>query len=100
MVMKRLLNKNVEIIWTDSYGVESGWQDISEYTAKKLIVHSFGKIIYENADIISLAHNYAEETDKTTKQANGIMVIPKACIIKVISFSCQGPVLIQKRLMS
>lgn len=98
--MKRLLNKDVEIIWTDSYGVKSGWQDISEYTAKRLIIHSFGKIIYEDTDIISLAHNYAEETDNTTRQANGIMVIPKACIIKITSFSCQEFVSRQKQLTS
>lgn len=91
--MGELELKDVHIVWTDSYGVSTGWQDISDYKAEKLEVHSYGKVIYEDEDVIALAHNYAEETEKTLKQANGIMVIPKACIIKITSFSsCQQPV--------
>lgn len=88
--IRRYLNKQVKVLWTDSYGVTSGWQDISEYKAEALIIQSFGIVIFENDDVISLAHNYAEKTDNTMKQANGIMVIPKACIIQITSFSCQG----------
>lgn len=92
-----MIGKNVCIIWTDSYGVTSGWQDISDYHAEKLSVESFGKVIYEDADVISLAHNFAEETNNTVKQANGIMVIPKACIEKITTFSsCQEIELKQK----
>lgn len=81
--MKGIVGNNVCIVWTDSYGVTSGWQDISDYHAEKLLVESFGKVIYEDDKVISLAHNFAEETDNTIKQANGIMVIPKACIEKI-----------------
>jgi len=91
----KYINKQVKVVWTDSYGVTSGWQDISEYKAEKLVVQSFGIVIFENEDVISVAHNYAQETDKTVKQANGIMVIPKACIIHITSFSCQGTALKQ-----
>lgn len=96
--MKSIVGNNVCIIWTDSYGVTSGWQDISGYHAEKLLVESFGKVIYEDDKVISLAHNFAEETDNTIKQANGIMVIPKACIEKITSFSsCQEIELEQKQ---
>ena len=79
------------IEWEDSYGVESGWRDISNYSASVLTIKSVGKVIYENDKIISLAHNFADETDNTPMQANGIMVIPKACIVNVTScsFSCR-----------
>ena len=79
------------IEWEDSYGVEPGWQDISGYSASPLVIKSVGKVIYEDERIISLIHNFADETERTPKQANGIMVIPKACIRKVTScsFSCQ-----------
>lgn len=79
--------KIVEIEWTDSYGVLSGWIDISNYNADKLVITSWGKIIYEDDDVISIAHNYAEETNNTPMQANGIMTIPKTCILKVTPIS-------------
>lgn len=85
--LKKYLNMEIVVDWTDSYGVTTGWQDVSEYSAGKLIIRSYGRVIFENEEIISLAHNFAEETKYTPKQANGIMVIPKACIISVASFS-------------
>ena len=48
------------IEWEDSYGVESGWRDISNYSASVLTIKSVGKVIYENDKIISLAHNFAD----------------------------------------
>lgn len=48
---------------------------------------SLGKVIYEDKEIISLAQNFSDETDYNPEQANGIMVIPKACISEIISFS-------------
>lgn len=85
------IGKIVVIEWEDSYGVESGWRDISDYSANVLTITSVGKVIYEDDKVISLAHNFADETENTPKQANGIMVIPLACIRKVTScsFSCQ-----------
>lgn len=56
--------------WEDSYGVESGWQDISDYSASVLIIKSVGIVSYEDDSIISLAHNFADETEHTPKQAN------------------------------
>jgi len=74
----------VLVKWLDSYGVQTGWQDISDYKANRLEVTSVGKIIYEDEDVISLAHNFADETENTLMQANGIMTIPKACIVQII----------------
>lgn len=86
--MDGLKGCTVEVKWLDSFGVQSGWQDISGYNTDKLVITSWGKVIYENNDIISLAHNYAEETQDTVEQANGVMTIPKACIISITSVSC------------
>jgi len=74
----------VTIKWQDSYGIDSGWKDISDYSAELLTITSWGKVIYEDDKVIALAHNYADETDNTCKQANGIMVIPKVCIIEIL----------------
>ena len=83
----------VLVKWLDSYGVQAGWQDISDYKANRLEITSVGKIIYEDDDVISLAHNFADETGHTLPQANGIMTIPKVCITQIpsCSFSCQEP---------
>lgn len=91
--------QRVEVKWLDSYGVQSGWQDISSYSAEKLEITSWGVVIFMDDDIISLAHNFSEATENTLQQANGIMAIPKACITSVSTFSsssCQQPVSKQK----
>jgi hypothetical protein len=77
----------IKIRWNDSYGVDSSWKDISEYKAVLLIITSWGRVIFEDDDVIALAHNYAEETENTCEQANGIMVIPKSCVIEVTVIS-------------
>jgi len=77
------LHKEVKITWNDSYGVTSGWKDISDYKANVLVITSWGLVIYEDDETIALAHNYAEETNNTCLQANGIMVIPQSCIIEI-----------------
>lgn len=77
----------VYIRWVDSYGVLSGWLDISEYNPQILIIESIGKIIKLTDDIVALAHNYSDVTENTPEQANGIIVIPRIAIKEVISFS-------------
>jgi len=77
------LHKEVRIKWHDSYGVDAGWKDISDYLANELVVTSWGKVIYEDDKTIALVHNYAEETNNTCLQANGIMVISRLCIIEI-----------------
>lgn len=72
--------------WVDSYGVDSGWKSIEDYSANELIITSVGFKVYEDDKVLSLAQNYAAETENTPEQANGIMVIPKACIISATSF--------------
>lgn len=84
--MKKKNPERVSVLWYDSYGVTTGWQDIADYTAGALKINSVGFFIYEDKEIISLAHNYARETKHTPEQANGIIVIPKVCIIKFTSF--------------
>lgn len=93
-----LIGKEVKVRWVDSYGVTTGWRDVNEIDAVLLKVQSYGKVIIDTPDILVLAHNYAEETDYTPEQANGTMVIPKACITDITSFSsCLVPEIEQKQ---
>lgn len=82
-----LIGKEVKVEWVDSYGVTTGWSNLDDYDATLLHVKSYGVVIKDTPQIIVLAHNYAEETDYTPEQANGTMVIPKACITDITSFS-------------
>ena len=75
------------IKWHDSYGVSAGWEDVSDFKANELIIHSIGFVLHEDDKVISLTGNYASETDKTVEQANGIITIPKCCIEEIISVS-------------
>lgn len=85
-----MIGQQVKIIWLDSYGVESGWQDIKNYTAAPLEITSYGRVIYETDSVIALAHNYAAAGSNTPEQANGIMVIPKVCIKTISSLDADG----------
>lgn len=69
------------IEWVDSQGVLSGWTDLKEFTASIPIMKSIGWIVYENKKIISVCANIGEETESTLLQGNGIMTIPKQCIL-------------------
>lgn len=83
----------VYIKWVDSYGVLSGWTNLSGYNPNLLVIESVGKIISQTNDVVALAHNYSDATENTPQQANGIMVIPKKAILDIISFSsCLEPV--------
>lgn len=70
MGKKKFLEKLVFVKWKDSYGVDTGWKDISEYSASLLEIKSLGKVIYEDKEIISLAQNFSDETDYNPEQAN------------------------------
>lgn len=61
MGKKKFLEKLVFVKWKDSYGVDTGWKDISEYSASLLEIKSLGKVIYEDKEIISLAQNFSDE---------------------------------------
>lgn len=81
--------KEIKLIkWYDSYGVSSGWEDVSTFKPNNLLIESIGFVLYEDDKIISLTGNYANETDRTAEQANGIITIPK-CSVKEIT--CVSP---------
>jgi hypothetical protein len=75
--------KCVSVKWVDSYGISSGWRDLSGYKAQLLNIVSLGFIVFEDEKVVALAHNYSEETPDTPEQANGIMVIPKVSIKEI-----------------
>lgn len=87
MTRKLRTGEFVYIKWVDSYGVRSGWTDLEEYSPNLLVIESVGKVISQTKDVVAIAHNYADATENTPQQGNGIMVIPKKAILRAISFS-------------
>ena len=77
----------IYVQWHDSYGVLSGWTELSDYDPKSLLVESVGMVIKDDDKVLALAQNYAAATENTPRQANGIMVIPKVAIARIIFLS-------------
>lgn len=69
--------------WVDSYGDMPDWQEVEGFKPERLVVESIGYLVYEDKTVISIAQNYADETEYTPKQMNGVMTIPKECIKNV-----------------
>lgn len=79
----------VYLKWMDSYGVRAGWIDLDEEGCDQgpCIIESVGKVVKIDDGVVALAHNYADATNDTPRQANGIMVIPEEAIEEVILLS-------------
>lgn len=76
------MSKTIELIeWVDSYGSTSTWEGLENYNPILLKIKSAGIVVYEDAFVVAISNSYSEETEYTKEQSNGIMVIPKQCII-------------------
>ena len=78
----------IRLTWLDSYGASSGWERLDDFTPSRLLVESVGFSVYEDDDLLCLAGSYAPESDRTAEQANGIISIPKCCIVSRSELSC------------
>jgi len=80
-------NRTVTVKWVDSYVTHTSWSDLPDnFKADLCTVTSWGMVVYEDDKVMALVHNCADETGSTTRQVNGLMVIPKVCIKEIISF--------------
>lgn len=78
------MNKKVVYVeWLDSFGCTSSWQSLEDYSPVAPIMKTIGFIVYESKDLLSLANSIGDETEYTLEQANGIMTIPKNCIVQL-----------------
>lgn len=72
-----MIHQIVHVQWVDSQS-QNGWHDLSDLELERSITHSVGLLITDNKEYIVVAHSFDPETD----HYNGIMRIPKACILK------------------
>lgn len=70
------------IEWEDSFNPLSGWQHPNDFEPSRTVCLSVGIIIHETETTIFIAGSYAKETANTVEQVNGVMSIPKGCVIK------------------
>ncbi len=80
MNIKKLTTEYVE--WADSQGVTPGWLDLSDFEPTLPVMKSVGWVVHEDKKMLSLCGNIAAETKSTLFQGNGIITIPKKCILK------------------
>ena len=75
------MNKKLaHIIWYDSFGTSSSWEDLNEREPMHIaICHTAGFIISKNKQEIEIASSIGEDND----QVCGRMVIPVKCIKKI-----------------
>lgn len=70
------------IEWEDSFNPLSGWQHPNDFEPSRTVCLSVGIVIHETETTIFIAGSYAKETANTVEQVNGVMSIPKGCVIK------------------
>lgn len=75
--------KEVRVEWVDSCGGDCYWHTFDGFKPSITRPITYGFVIYEDEEIISIAQSYAEGDDYTPEQVNGIITIPKCSIVKM-----------------
>lgn len=74
----------VLVIWLDSYGVSSEWQEITEIVAPPLTVSSVGWLLHDGEDCIVIVPHLSQADHKHAKQQGcGDMTIPKVAVVSI-----------------
>ena len=72
----------LKVEWIDSAG-GSGWEVLEDYTSEAVHVTTYGFLIREDEETISVAQSYAPGTVKGREQINNDITIPKCAISSV-----------------
>jgi len=76
------MKKFTYIVWQDSWGVTTEWEDIAEASKyEPVICHSVGIIIKETKKAITLCPNMTEEDKPEDVKVLGCISIPKVSIM-------------------
>ena len=67
------------IVWIDSFGVSTSWQEIRDITTEPVLCTSVG-FIKETDDYVIVIPHYIKETKHTEETGCGEMAIPKVAI--------------------
>lgn len=75
--------KEVRIEWIDSCGGDCYWLLLRDFKPSITKPTTYGFVVYEDDEIISIAQSYAEGDDEVPQQINGVITIPKCSIINI-----------------
>jgi len=74
--------RTVYIRWVDSYGCTARWEELhNDYPV--LTIETVGFVVHNDDNTIAVANSIAGETPNTPNQSNGVMTIPKICIVEL-----------------
>jgi len=79
----KLKLKKVQVQWIDSCGGDCYWALLKDFKPSITKPTTFGFVIYEDDEIISVAQSYAEGDDEVPSQINGVINIPKVAILEL-----------------
>lgn len=71
----------VIIEWEDSLGCPQGWQAFEDASTSHVIIQSVGWVLRESKESVTLVPHVGR-VDGDANQGQGIMTIPKRCILK------------------
>jgi len=82
-------NPDIYLIkWLDSQS-DDGWMFHKERKSiHPMIIRTIGFLIYENKKLVRIALSIGQNSNKTNKQFNGTIIIPKCCILKRKKLVC------------
>lgn len=69
------------IEWEDSLGCPQGWQSFEDALTSCVIIQSVGWVLRESKESVTLVPHVGS-VDGNANQGQGIMTIPKRCILK------------------
>jgi hypothetical protein len=78
--METIADDIVLVVWEDSLGCPQGWQRFEECEPSTVTIRSVGWILRETEEAITLCPHIGK-VDGEENQGQGIMTIPKRCVL-------------------
>lgn len=79
--------KEVRVKWIDSMSGDCFWSLLEDYKTSIARPTTYGFVVYEDDEIISIAQTYVPHEGETPEQINGVITIPKCSIIEIIDLN-------------
>lgn len=79
--------KEVKVKWIDSCAGDCYWSPLSDFKPSVMRPTTYGFVVYEDDEIISIAQTYAEENNGAPQQINGVITIPKVAITEMVQLN-------------
>lgn len=75
--------RRVRVRWIDSCSGDCRWTILDDYKPSITKPTTYGFVVYEDEEKISIAQTYYEGDDEMPAQANGFITIPKCAILEL-----------------